>query len=52
MIEHEVDDAWRMPAGGDKAQQIGGAHRGRAIVRQRVIVERVVLEASRHRAPG
>ncbi len=33
-----------MPARGDEAQQIGGGHRGRAIVRQRVVVERVVLE--------
>src|SRR5438445_13415950 len=40
----EIDDARRMPAGGDKAQEVGGRHRGRAIVDQRVVVERVVLE--------
>src|SRR5438445_12935259 len=40
----ELDDARGVPAGGDKAQQIGGRHRGRAIVDQRVVVERVVIE--------
>jgi len=33
-----------MPRGGDKAQQIGGGDRGGAIVRQWMVVERVVLE--------
>src|SRR6516165_8156989 len=40
----EVDDARHVPARVNESQQIGGGDRGGAIIRQWVVVERVVIE--------
>src|SRR5438874_1775529 len=40
----EIDDARRVPAGCDKAQQIGGRDRRRTVVFERVIIERIMIE--------
>src|SRR5438067_4226550 len=40
----EIEDAPRVPAGRDEAHQIGGRDRRRAVVFERVVIERVVIE--------
>src|SRR5436190_20612251 len=40
----EIDEARPVPAGGDKAQEIGRRNRGGAVVFERVVVEGLVLQ--------
>ena len=40
----EVDDARPVTAPGDEAQQIGGRDRGGAVVFERMIIQRIVLD--------